>query len=228
MTVVSIPFLPAGAIFDMDGLLLDTERPVLTLWIELSRKLDWEVSKETVLRTVGVNEIDTKAAFMNAHGPEFPYDRIRNELIRTVVERAEKEGIPCRPGLPALLERLEGLGVPMGIATSSDRETALWKLDRAGLDGRFSVLVCGDEVPQGKPAPDIFLLAVKKLGKTPAACVGFEDSPAGLRALHHAGIPSVFIKDIIEPPGDVLKTVWWRCADLAEAAALFGPESPTT
>jgi HAD superfamily hydrolase (TIGR01509 family) len=210
----------------MDGLLLDTERPTVVLWIELSRKLGWDVSEETVLRTVGVNEIDTKAAFMSAQGPEFPYDRIRDELIRVFVERAGKEGIPCRPGLPALLERLEGLGVPMGIATSSDRDTALWKLDRAGLGGRFSVLVCGDEVPRGKPAPDIFLRAVEKLGKVPAACVGFEDSPAGLRALHNAGIASVFVKDIIEPPGDVLKTVWRRCADLAEAAALFGPESP--
>ncbi|MDR2019742.1 MAG: HAD family phosphatase [Treponema sp.] len=226
MADIPIPFLPAGAVFDMDGLLLDTERPVLVLWIELSRKLGWDVSEETVLRTVGVNETDTRAAFINVHGPEFPYDRIRDELIRTFAERAGKEGIPCRPGLPTLLERLEGLGVPMGIATSSDREAALWKLDRAGLGGRFSVLVCGDEVSRGKPAPDIFLLAAEKLGKPPAECVGFEDSPAGLWALHNAGIPSVFIKDIIEPPGDILKTVWRRCADLAEAAALFGPPCP--
>jgi HAD superfamily hydrolase (TIGR01509 family) len=220
--MADIPTSPAGAIFDMDGLLLDTERPTVALWIELGRKLGWNVSEEVVLRTVGVNEADTRAAFMNAYGPEFPYNQVRDELIRIFVERAEREGIPRRPGLPALLERLEQLGVPTGIATSSDRETALWKLNHAGLSGRFSVLVCGDEVSRGKPAPDIFLLAAERLGRPPAKCVGFEDSPAGLRALHDAGIPSVFIKDIIEPPEEILKTVWRRCADLAEAAKLFG------
>jgi beta-phosphoglucomutase-like phosphatase (HAD superfamily) len=83
-------------------------------------------------------------------------------------------------------------------------------------------MVFGDEVQRGKPAPDIFLLAAERLGKNPRRCVGFEDSPAGLQSLHSAGIPSVFVQDLVEPPPAIIATVWRRCGDLAEAAALFG------
>ncbi|MDR0877174.1 MAG: HAD family hydrolase, partial [Treponema sp.] len=92
----------------------------------------------------------------------------------------------------------------------------------ANVRDRFSVITCGDEVAHGKPAPDIFLLAAGRLGQEPAACIGFEDSTAGLRALAAAGVRSVFIKDLLEPPHEVLATVWRRCNDLEEAAELFG------
>jgi HAD superfamily hydrolase (TIGR01509 family) len=215
-------FLPGAVIFDMDGLLLDTEGPVIALWVEVGRQLGWDVTEETVFRTVGINEAATRAVFIGEYGPEFPYDEARSRLIQIYLARAEKEGIPHRPGLAVLLDHLAGLGIPLGIATSSDRETALWKLRCAGIGGRFSVLVCGDEAGRGKPAPDIFLCAAERLGKAPAECIGFEDSPAGLTALHAAGIRSVFIKDMVEPPAEVLRTVWRRYGDLAEAAALFG------
>jgi HAD superfamily hydrolase (TIGR01509 family) len=158
---------------------------------------------------------------MEDYGPAFPYTEIRNELSRLITGEFER-GIAWRPGLPVILDKLERLGIPFGVATSARRATALWKLDKAGLGGRFSVLVCGDEVERGKPAPDIFLAAARALGAAPGDCLGLEDSPAGLRALAAAGIPSIFIKDIVEPPAEVLATVWRRCGDLAEAAALVG------
>ena len=89
------------------------------------------------------------------------------------------------------------------------------------MTGRFSAFALGDEVVNGKPAPDIFLLAAKRLGKQPDSCVGFEDSPAGLWGLHCAGIRSVLVKDLLEPEPEILATVWRRCVDLAEAAKLF-------
>jgi beta-phosphoglucomutase-like phosphatase (HAD superfamily) len=107
------------------------------------------------------------------------------------------------------------------VATSTARERALWKLDRAGIAGRFDAVVCGDEVSRGKPAPDIFLLAAERLGVRPSECAGFEDSPAGLRSLHAAGIRSIFIKDLVEPEATVLSTVWRRYESLAEAAGLW-------
>jgi beta-phosphoglucomutase-like phosphatase (HAD superfamily) len=91
-----------------------------------------------------------------------------------------------------------------------------------GIRERFPVMGCGDESRRGTPAPEIFLLAAQKLGKAPADCLGFEDSPSGLRALHAAGIKSIFVKDLVEPPPEVLTTVWRRCGDLAEAIPLIG------
>jgi HAD superfamily hydrolase (TIGR01509 family) len=219
---MAVPFLPAAVIFDMDGLMLDTEGPVVSLWIEAAEKSGWKVARDLALTTVGIDEEATRAVFMAEYGPGFPYENIREELIRNIADRFEGEGIPHRPGLLTLLDHLAALGIPLGVATSTARETALWKLDKGGIRDRFAVLACGDEVSRGKPAPDIFLLAAERLGKSPAQCLGFEDSPAGLRALHAAGIRSVFIKDLLEPPPEVLATVWRRCGDLAEAVDLLG------
>jgi beta-phosphoglucomutase-like phosphatase (HAD superfamily) len=205
----------------MDGLLLDTERPVKDLWIGAAKKLGWTLREETVLRTVGVDEGTTRGIMMGDYGPDFPYEDIRRELSGMITEIAERDGIPWRPGLAVILDRLEQLRIPFGVATSTDRETALWKLDKARIRERFTMVTCGDEVERGKPAPDIFLLAADRLNTMPAACLGLEDSPAGLQALAAAGIRSIFIKDTLEPPPEVLATVWRRCKDLAAAAKLI-------
>jgi HAD superfamily hydrolase (TIGR01509 family) len=158
---------------------------------------------------------------MNEYGPDFPYEVIRQEAVQGMLAKVETEGIPHRPGLSVLLDHLVSLSIPLGVATSTAKEIALWKLEKAQIRDRFQAIACGDEVRHGKPAPDIFLLAAARLGKKPADCVGFEDSPAGLTGLHAAGIRSVFIPDLMEPPADILATVWRRCHDLAEAVALF-------
>ncbi len=121
-----------------------------------------------------------------------------------------------------LLDRLRAANIPLGVATSTRSIRAVDLLEKAGIFDRFKAITCGEEITNGKPAPDIFLLAAKKLGQLPCNCVGFEDSTAGLRGLHAAGIRSVFIKDVLSPPEDVLAAVWRRCNDLSEAAALFG------
>jgi HAD superfamily hydrolase (TIGR01509 family) len=120
-----------------------------------------------------------------------------------------------------LLDHLAALGIPLAVGTSSRRNSALWKLQKAGIADRFTYIVGGDDVKNGKPAPDIFLKAAELLEVPCSSCVGFEDSAAGLMALAAAGIRSVFVKDIIEPPREVLATVWRRFENLAEAVTLF-------
>ena len=212
---------PAGIIFDVDGLMLDTESPVIALWTQAGKPLGWDIKAEVVIRTLGIDREGTREIFLREYGPDFPYERIRNEYSRLVHEELEK-GFPHKPGLIFLLDHLSSLGISLAVATSTRREAAVWKLRKAGILDRFTALACGDETRNGKPAPDIFLLAAKRLGQKPSACVGFEDSPAGLLGLHAAGIRSIFIKDLVDPPPEILATVWRRCADLAEAAELFG------
>ncbi|MDR2759299.1 MAG: HAD family phosphatase [Spirochaetaceae bacterium] len=220
--MTTTPFLPGGVIFDLDGLMLDTERPMVNAWVTAARNKGWLMEETVAFKTIGLDEASSRAIVTAALGPDFPYEQIRKDLISLVIRDAETHGIARRPGLMTLLDHLTRLGVPLGVATSSKGETARWKLRHGGILDRFPVLVCGDEVDRGKPAPDIFLLAAERLGKAPAECVGFEDSPAGLMSLRAAGIRSVFVKDLVEPPPEVLASVWRRCGDLAEAAALFG------
>jgi HAD superfamily hydrolase (TIGR01509 family) len=212
---------PKAVIFDMDGLMLDTERPAVTAWEQAAMEMGWQLSGEVLARTIGVDEASTRSILVETYGEDFPYDAIREDLERVYVENVEKNGIALRPGLLTLLEHLIGLGIPIAVATSSDRNIALWKLEMAGIREHFRLFVCGDEVRRGKPAPDIFLKAVELLGRGPAECLGFEDSPAGLRALEAAGIRSVFIRDMVEPPPEVLAAVWLRLNSLDEAVPLF-------
>jgi HAD superfamily hydrolase (TIGR01509 family) len=217
------PFTPRAVIFDMDGLLLDTERPFNDLWLLAARNRGWSLSADVVLRTIGVDEASTRCIITEEYGQDFPYGEILADLRRLYREMVDREGIAWRPGLPVILDKLERLAIPFGLATSSTRKSALWKLERAGLvPERFAASVCGDEVERGKPAPDIFLRAAKLLRAAPRDCLGLEDSPAGLKALAAAGIPSIFIKDLQEPSAEILAAVWHRCENLAEAATLIG------
>jgi HAD superfamily hydrolase (TIGR01509 family) len=210
-----------GVILDMDGLMLDTERMETDLYVTISREMGWPTAEEFLRTTIGLSEDSAEAVYRAEFGAAYPYREIWRKVREGLAETAEHRGIPHRPGLAAFLDRLTALEIPAAVATSSVREMALWKLEKGGIAGRFAALACGDEVEWGKPAPDIFLLAARRLGLEPADCIGFEDSPAGLRGLAAAGIRAVFIKDLAEPPPEVLRTIWRRYGDLAEAAELF-------
>jgi HAD superfamily hydrolase (TIGR01509 family) len=205
----------------MDGLMLDTERPTADFWIQAAREAGWEISRAAVHRTIGINEKSSRAVYAAEYGSEFPYSEIKQEVYRRVRETAGTSGIPCKPGLFTLLDHLEKLHIPAAVASSTAREYARWKLEKAGVLSRFPIAAFGDEVEHSKPAPDVFLLAARRLGVSPDRCIGFEDSPAGLCGLASAGIRSVFIKDLLDPPEEVMATVWRQYNNLAEAVELF-------
>jgi HAD superfamily hydrolase (TIGR01509 family) len=221
MENVKNTFRPAAAIFDMDGLMFDTERLTIPFWTEAGINFGYNITFDVVLKMVGISSGKARLVLLDEYGADFPYDKIRDEFKLLVKKEFEKNGVPHKPGLVYLLDRLCAAKIPLAVATSTHRSTALDMLERAGVLDRFTAVTGGDEVVNGKPAPDIFLTAAEKLGQPPSACAGFEDSPAGLRGLHAAGIRSIFIKDVIEPPREVLSTVWKICRDLSEAVDLF-------
>jgi HAD superfamily hydrolase (TIGR01509 family) len=216
------PFLPAAVIFDMDGLMFDTENLTIPLWETAGKPFGYNLTREIVLRMVGISGEKARRVLLEEFGADFPYDTIRDEFRLLVKKEMAEKGVPKKPGLMYLLDRLRAVNIPLGVATSSRGATAIDLLGKAGIIGYFKAITGGEEVKNGKPAPDIFLLAAEKLLTPPCNCVGFEDSTAGLMGLHSAGIRSVFIKDVVSPPEEVLAAVWRRCNDLSEAAALFG------
>jgi len=201
--------------------MLDSEAPQIRLWLQASADFGYDLDPELPLATVGLSEAATRDVILGCCGFGFPYDAVKDEMQRRYADLVAREGIPHRPGLLSLLGHLRNRDLPLAIATSSERTQAEWKLEAAGVREWFQVVVCGDEVRQGKPAPDIYLLAAGRLGVAPEDCVALEDSPAGLRALDAAGIRSIFIKDTIDPPPEVLATVWRTCRDLSAAVELF-------
>ena len=214
-----------AVIFDMDGLMLDTERMAQLAWQRAGAEFGFTLPDELYLQAVGRTAVATEILFRQGLGSEFPFADIYARKQHYLYTAIENEGIPTKAGLLELLELLERQGLPKAVATSTARALALRKLAAAGLLHRFSIIVCGDEVPNGKPAPDIFLAAAQKLGVAPANCLVLEDSLAGIRAAHAAGMRAIMIPDLIQPPVDQQERTCQVMLSLHEVIALFPPDT---
>lgn len=193
---------PEAVIFDMDGLLLDSERVALDLFARAAADLGAPWQHEVGLRMVGLNSRDSDGIVLEAFGADYPIVALRErfgELYEASIERGD---IPLKPFVRELIERLKRERVPCAVATSTRRTRAMAKLARAHLLDEFKALACGDEVMRGKPAPDIFELAALRIGVEPTRCLALEDSNAGVRAAVSANMQVVMVPDLLRPdPG---------------------------
>lgn len=192
----------SAVIFDMDGLMLDTERIALGVWREAARDLGFVLHDEVADGMVGRTAASNRILLGTHYGPDFPYDDLAALADVRYREVLEADGVPRKPGLIELLEFLRERSVPRAVATSTAGLLARHKLARAGVDGYFEIVVGGDEVTHGKPAPDIFLLAAARLGQAPEHCAVLEDSGPGIRAAYDAGMVPILIPDGRPPAAD--------------------------
>lgn len=218
-----------AVIFDMDGLMLDTERLAQRAWQRAGREWAYELPDAIFLAAVGRTAADTALIFQEAYGADFPFDAMyarKQQLLHDLIER---EGIPTKPGLFPLLDRVDALGLHKAVATSTARSLAEKKLTLTGLIDRFETMVCGDEIAHGKPAPDIFLAAAQKLNVPPEQCMVLEDSEAGIQAAHAAGMVPVWIPDL-KPPTDTTGRLAYRILSaLSDVQPLLGdPRAPSS
>jgi HAD superfamily hydrolase (TIGR01509 family) len=193
-----------AVIFDMDGLMLDTERIALRVLAETALSLGYPWQEEIGLAMVGLNSRDSDAIVERHLGPHYPPGPLRDAFGRRYMTTIESEPVPIKPGLLELLDWLEEGGIPCAVATSTRRERALLKLDRAGVGKRFAMIVGGDEVARGKPAPDIYVAAASGLGMAPQHCLALEDSAPGVRSALAAGMAVIMVPDVIPPSSDIV------------------------
>jgi HAD superfamily hydrolase (TIGR01509 family) len=192
-----------AVIFDMDGLLLDSERPYRDAWLVVSSRKGYPLSESVYLQAVGRDDRDTREIFRAHFGDDFPYDEICDD-VRVLMDRHTAQGgHALKDGVLDLLEYLAQGSVPCTVATSTMRQKALARLGQAKILRYMREVSGGDEVTRGKPAPDLYLLAAKKMGITPGQCLAFEDSAPGARAADKAGMRVIVIPDLLEPPADV-------------------------
>ena len=191
----------SAVVLDMDGLMLDTEPLYKTAWQQASAELGYELDDVTYSILSGRPTEDCEAELVARFGPAFPMSRFRDRWAGLWSDLARDRGIPHKPGLLPFLAFLEAHRLPAAIATSSDADYAEFSLRKAGLAGRVPVVVTGDQVQRGKPAPDIFIEAARRLGHDPSACLALEDSDAGVLAACAAGMVTVCVPDL-KPPSD--------------------------
>ncbi|MGD1943291.1 MAG: HAD family hydrolase [Leptolyngbyaceae cyanobacterium] len=191
--------LPTALIFDMDGLMLNSEPLYQAAWQAAARELGYDLNAELYLSLVGRSSVEADRAFQQIFGEQFPvetfndrWDELWRQLIKT-------QGVPLQAGLLPLLDWVDQQAIPKAIGTSSNSAEAELCLSLAGIRDRFSTLVTVDQVAAGKPAPDIFLAAASQLQVKPAHCLVLEDSNAGVQAAKAAGMSVVMVPDLQTP-----------------------------
>lgn len=210
-----------GAVFDMDGLMFDTERLVIRMWGEVSKKLGIPIPRATLDRMRGHNARDCEAIFNEGLGGSLDYDEGRRVLNEIREVYYEQYGVPVKKGLKELLAFLHEHGIRTALATSTSRPAAERLLRMAGVENDFDRRVFGDEVENSKPAPDIFLAAAKALDLPPEACMVLEDSFAGIRAAHAAGCVPVMVPDLDEPTPEIEALLAAKCDSLLDVMGLL-------
>ena len=190
-------------IFDVDGTLLDTERIYIQAWQESGIRHGFPIPMEALMKTRAVNAAVATAVFQEYCGQDFPYETIRNTRVEIAEAMIAKETPAqlCKPHAAQVLKQLLEKGYTLGVASSTSHAKTVEHLEHAGLLHYFSVIVGGDMVKNGKPNPDIFLLAAEKAGAKPEECLVVGDSPADVQASHAAGIPVILIPDQVPANG---------------------------
>jgi HAD superfamily hydrolase (TIGR01509 family) len=210
-----------AVIFDMDGLMLDTESLARKAWFQTMREFGYPLTDDIYLQVLGTTGARTRRIFQEAFGDDIPVEAMYAHKQALLDQAIEAGQVVVKPGLMPLLDQLEAWRTPKAVGSSTAKALVLKKLGAVGLAKRFDAIVGGDEVAHGKPAPDIFLDASRRLDVTPAGCVVLEDSDNGVRAAHAAAMRVIMVPDLKPPADDVIPLAHRIVPTLLDATAVL-------
>lgn len=205
-----------AVIFDMDGVLFDTERLCMDSWLAVAGEQGIPDMENFFPSCIGRNLADTKTLFYEFYGQVYDYEKFRKQASVWFHDYIGQKGIPVKKGVTELLDFLRGGGYDIGLASSTSRPTVEGHLERAGIRAYFQSLTTGDMVEHSKPRPDIYIMACKSMGVNPSQAMAIEDSPNGIRAAHSAGMFPVMVPDLIAPDEEMREKSALICQDLLE------------
>ena len=215
-----------GVLFDMDGLVLDSECLYTRFWREACQELGYPMTVEQSLGMRSLNR-DLGARYLqDCFGPSIDYQQVRDLRIRRMDAWIDVHGVDPKPGIRELLEDLHRRRIPCAITTSSPLDRVEAHLTPLGLYDRFDAICSGYELPHGKPEPDIYLHGAARLHLDPADCLALEDSPAGIESAFRAGCLPVVIPDQDQPTEETLSRSFGRADSLLDIVALLQELNP--
>lgn len=210
-----------GVIFDMDGLMLDTEKLLARFWMQAAHEAGFPMELSHVLGIRSLAAIYAKPQLQGIFGKNFNYEAIRARRRELTAAHLAAHGVEPKKGLFPLLDYLKTQGYRIAVATATDRERTDAYLTQVGVHGYFDAFVCGDMVQKGKPDPEIYLTASRELGLAPEECMALEDSPNGIRSAHAAGCKAVMVPDLSEPEPEILELLTACVPDLEQVITLL-------
>ena len=190
-----------AVLFDMDGVIFDTEKAYLDTWIKVFNKYGYEMKKEIYISVMGTGRKNVKKTFLDIFGEDIPIEEMYIEKDKMLAEIIDKGMVALKDG---------------ALATSAKRIRAAKQVNMAGLDKYFDVIVTGDDITKGKPDPEIFLKAANKLGVLPKECIVVEDSPAGIQAAFNGQMYGIHVEDLKKADETIKKYCYKNYKNLNE------------
>ena len=210
-----------AVIFDMDGLMIDTERLTVKIWDRLGKEFGYKNIAETAPYTMGLRKDMNKKYFYDHFGNDFPYDEFMGKSGEISIEYMKAHGVPVRPGLFKLLDYLKSKKLLLAVATSTAHERTMFCLNDIGAAKYFDKIVCGEMVEKSKPDPDIYLKTAAAIGVSPSECAVLEDSPNGAKAGIAAKMMTIMVPDIATPDEDLRQKLYSCVSSLEETIPIF-------
>lgn len=208
-----------AVIFDMDGVIFDSEKLVLEGWQELARKYGFQDVEKIYDKCIGVNATATKQIFLDYYGEDFPYDTYKKETSAAYHAKYDGGRLPQKPGVKELLTFLKEHDFKIGLASSTRIAVVEQQIVDAGLREYFDDLTGGDMLQKSKPEPDIYLMACEHLGVDPKEAIAIEDSYNGIRSAARAGMAPVMVPDMMAPNTEMERLAIKILADLYQVKA---------
>ena len=205
-----------AVIFDMDGVIFDTERVYLEIWKSVFEKYGYKMTKELYITVMGTGRKNVIKPFLENFGDDLPIEKMYEEKDNQLFYIIENQGIPLKKGVKELFSMLKEKNYKIALATSAKRERVEKQIKDKWLKESFDAIVCGDDVEKGKPSPDIFLKAAKEIDVEPENCFVVEDSPAGIKAAFSGGMKGIHVEDLKVADEDILKYCQKSFKDLQE------------
>ena len=194
-----------GVLFDMDGVIFDTEKAYLDTWTKVFKSYGYDLKRETYISIMGTGRDNAVKTFKEAFGHNIPMEDMYRDKDRILKEIIESGRVPLKQGAVEILTYLRENNVKTALATSARMWRAETQLNMAGIKDMFDKITCGDEIKNLKPNPDIFLKSAEKLGLNPDECIVIEDSPSGIQAAFNAGMYGIHVEDLKEADETIKK-----------------------
>ncbi len=210
-----------SVIFDMDGLMVDTESLLQTFWCKAANQLGYPMTKKHVL---GIRSLSSKYAIpqlKNLFGDDFDYYAVRALRIKMMNDYISKNGLVKKNGLDELLQYLKTTNLKIAVATATDFQRTQIYLKSVKVFDYFDKIICGDMIENGKPEPDIYIEASKQLSLEPNECIALEDSPNGILSAYKAGCMPIMIPDLTEPDMETSKLLFAKCKNLSDVIPII-------
>lgn len=210
-----------GVLFDMDGVILDSEKLYARFWAAGCESFGYSMTYQQALGMRSLNAQAGQAYLSSLFGPDISYPQVRAKRIELMDAYVEENGVEAKPGILPLLDYLTSRRIPYAITTASPLDRIQNHLGRLGLYQRFPHICTAHAVAQGKPAPDIYLLGAKTIGLPPESCLALEDSYTGLLSAHRAGCLASIVPDLDQPSPEILDIAYAKLDSLTDVIDLL-------